>query len=355
MKPYFSIVMPTYGVEKYIEKAILSVQNQTYTDWELIVVDDCTPDQSAQIAAQMAKEDSRIRIVTHQENQGLSAARNTGLQEACGQYIWFMDPDDYVDEDLLATVYQSLQENPAKLVVFGLWEEYYEKDGTFSYRHAIAPKEAFYSNQESLRRQMIYLEQATLYGYAWNKIYDLEYLRSLGLRFENVKLIEDIVFNVEYCMEIDSMNLLPITAYHYQKRLDNSLTNKFVGDYYALHRKRIDILYRQYQLWGMCTEENKQILGSLYGRYILSALQRNCDKRSGMDGRMRRAWFRKVTREDLFQELIPYARATDSRTLPMALRVLRSKSPVLCTAMGRAVYIARNKLPMFYSKVKSAR
>ena len=120
MKPYFSVVMPTYGVDKYIGKAIESIQNQTYSNWELIIVNDCTPDKSAEIATGYAKQDSRIEVVHHEKNRGLSAARNTGIEHAKGEYIWFMDPDDFVDIDVLEKVYASIQKNPAEIIVFGL-------------------------------------------------------------------------------------------------------------------------------------------------------------------------------------------------------------------------------------------
>lgn len=78
MRPVFSVVMPTYGVEKYIEKAIRSVQAQTFENWELLVIDDCTCDQSAEIACEIAKTDSRIRIVHHEINQGLVLQETQG-------------------------------------------------------------------------------------------------------------------------------------------------------------------------------------------------------------------------------------------------------------------------------------
>ncbi|MBS4981627.1 MAG: glycosyltransferase family 2 protein [Lachnospiraceae bacterium] len=355
MKPFFSIVMPVYNVEKYIEKAIESVQSQTFTEWELIVVNDCTKDDSAVKAQRLAETDERIRLIHHQKNQGLSAARNTGEREASGQYIWFMDPDDYVEEDLLQKVYESLKKNKAKLVVFGLVEEYFDENGQFSYSHEIVPKECLYDTKSELRREIIHLEQATLYGYAWNKIYQLDYLRGLSLHYENVKLIEDILFNVKYCMDIDSMNMLAIPAYHYQKRLDNSLTNKFVPDYYALHKKRIQLLFEQYQYWNMCTDQVKSILGSLYGRYIFSALQRNCDVKSGMSAKDRRQWCREVFKSELFQKLIPYGRAKDGRALQILLFVLRRKNVMACTALGRIIYDIKSKNPMTYSKLRSER
>lgn len=353
--PFFSIVMPTYGVEEYIDKAIKSIQNQTYTNWEIIVVDDATPDKSTEIVMEYVRKDARIQVIHHRENKGLSETRNTGLAKASGQYIWFMDPDDYVDSDVLEKVYNSLQKNPAELVVVGLVEEYFDKNRLLSYTHTICPKERYYAEQETMRRDIVYLEQQTLYGYAWNKFYQLDYLKKIGLKYESVKLIEDIVFNIKFCMDIRAMNVLPITPYHYGKRMEGNLTNKFVPEYYKLHRKRIHMLYEQYQYWGMCTEEVKKILGSLYARYILSALQRNCEKQALMTFRLRRVWCEKLFKETLFQELMPYADAMDSKSLSIAIKAFRMQSPQLCLIMGRIIYTARIFLPMIFSKVKSRR
>ncbi len=352
---YFSIIMPTYGVEKYIKKAIESIKAQTFGDWELIIVDDCGKDRSVEIAKKEAQKDERIRIVRHEKNQGLSAARNTGIQEAKGEYIWFMDPDDYVDCDLLEKINASLKKNPAEVVLFGLIEEYYGHKGELEYTHTLCPKEKLYEKQEELRRDIIRLEQATLYGYAWNKVYNLKYLRERGFRYENVKLIEDIQFNVQYFMDIQRLNVLGIAPYHYAKRMESNLTNKFVSEYYELHKKRIELLYDQYTYWGMCNIQVRRVLGSLYGRYILSALERNCDRRSGMGCRQRYQWCKGLFRQKLFQELIPAARARDSRALQLLLVLLRWKNPMLCMVMGRVVYVIRKYLPMVYSKVKSGR
>ena len=286
--PFFSIVMPVYGVEKYIAKAIDSIKGQTFTDWELIVVNDCTKDKSGEIAEEAAKADNRIRVVHHDINRGLSAARNTGITESGGNYIWFMDSDDYVDNSILKSVFDSLQQNPAQIVVTGLSEEYYEPDGKFSYAHEVLPDEHCFTNKKQVRGYIIKLEQSTLYGYAWNKFYNLSYLKEIGIEYETVTLIEDIVFNAVFCMDIESMNTIAAAPYHYAKRLDNSLTNKFVPDYFKLHRRRIEMIYKQYEYWGMCTEQVKSVLGALYARYIVSAVERNCDPRSGMNHKDRK-------------------------------------------------------------------
>lgn len=354
-QPFFSIVMPVYGVEKYITKAVQSILAQTYENWEIVLVDDCTPDQSIHIAQKAAKGDPRIRVVRHEQNKGLSEARNTGIREAEGSYIWFMDPDDYVEKDILEKVKKSLDRNLAEVVMFGLTEEYYNQDGTLEYTHTIAAEEKLFDNQKELRKKVIQYEQETLYGYAWNKIYRLQYIRENSFRYKNVKLIEDIVFNIEFFMDIQRLNVLAATPYHYAKRLSGNLTNKFVPEYFEVHRRRIELLYEQYQYWEICTDEVKQILGSLYGRYIVSALERNCDKRSNMTHSDRYKWCRAVFCQGLFEDLIPKARAKDSKTLSFALLLLRWKRSMLCLAMGRGIHMIRSGLPMVYSKVKSGR
>lgn len=353
--PYFSIIMPVYGVEEYIERAIQSIEQQTFQDWEVIIVNDCTKDKSADIATRYAEKDDRIQIIHHLNNKGLSEARNTGIKTAQGSYIWFMDPDDYVDADLLERVKISLEKNPAEVVLFGLVEEYYNRDGSLEYTHSVSPKEMLCESQHELRRNVMELEQQTLYGYAWNKIYNLEYLREHQFFYENVKLIEDILFNVKFFMDIQRLNLLSFTPYHYAKRLNASLTNKFVSEYFDVHRKRIELLYEQHSYWNMCTEDVCQVLGSLYGRYILSALERNCDKRSGMSHKDRQRWCREVFRQRLFKELIPRAKAKNSKTLSIALVLLRWRRSTLCLMMGRGIHLIRSGMPMIYSKVKSGR
>ncbi|MGC4018009.1 MAG: glycosyltransferase family 2 protein [Muricomes sp.] len=354
-KPYFTIVMPAYGVEKYIGRAILSIQKQTFDNWEIIVVDDCSVDRSSEIACKYAAGDSRIQVLHHETNQGLSAARNTGTDAASGRYVWYMDSDDYADDTLLAQVYASIERNPAQVILFGHVEEYYDKKGHLQYTHTICPKEHYFQTSKELRPYIIELEQETLYGYAWNKFYRLSHIQELKLKYENVRLIEDIVFNIKYFMDIESLNVLPVTPYHYGKRLEANLTNKFVPDYFVLHRQRIEMLFDQFSYWGICTQEVRSILGSLYARYILSALERNCNKQADMSHAQRYQWCRSVFAQGLFNELIPGAKAKDSTSLRVALVLFRWKRAILCLMMGRGIYIIKKCMPMVYSKIKSER
>lgn len=357
-QPYFSIVMPAYQAEQYLCRAIEGIQEQTFRDWELLIVNDCSKDATPVIAEEHAREDARIRVIHQPENRGVSEARNRGLQEAKGKYLWFVDADDEADRHLLDTVWKTLEQQPAQLVIFGLLEEYYSGEGRLEYTNPRAPKEAHLTEQTLVRKEFLSLEQQTLYGYPWNKIYDLAYLRKLGLKFldyrEN-KFVEDILFNIEYCMDIDSLHLLPITPYHYAKRSNESLTNEFVKDYYILHRRRIEALWNQQKYWNQDSPETRSVLGSLYSRYILSALTRNCDKKSEMTGRDRREFCKKIFADKLFEELVTYGKASDSTALKIALAIMKTKNVTCNLAFARMIYLVKTKLPLVFSRVKSGR
>ncbi|MDY5845398.1 MAG: glycosyltransferase family 2 protein [Bariatricus sp.] len=353
-RPFISVVMPVYNVEKYLEKAVSSVMEQSQQDFEIILVDDCSPDKCPEICENLRQKYSKIQVIHHQKNKGLSEARNSGLEIARGKYIWFMDSDDYVENGLFEEAYRSVEENPAKVILFGLTEDYYTEQERLHHSVQIKENSHNYSNAEELRKYVITLEQKTLYGYAWNKFYDLDYLKSIQLRYEKVTLIEDILFNVNYFMDIDSMNVLDYCGYHYNKRMDNSLTSKFVPDYYELHHKRIELIYNQYQYWKLCTDDIKGVLAALYTRYIFSALQRNCDKRAKLTYEGRKSWVRKLYKDKLFEELIPYGK-TDAKLLKILLIILQKKQMAAVLIMGRCIFICKEKLPMIFSVAKQKR
>ncbi|MED1205208.1 glycosyltransferase family 2 protein [Heyndrickxia acidicola] len=116
MNPKISIIVPVYKVENYINKCIDSILSQAFSDFELILIDDGSPDNCGHICDQYAKQDKRIRVI-HQENKGLSSARNTGLAASKGDYIGFVDSDDYIHEDMYRILYHQAEEYKADIAI----------------------------------------------------------------------------------------------------------------------------------------------------------------------------------------------------------------------------------------------
>ncbi len=354
MKPFISVVMPVYNVEKHLEKAAGSFLSQTFADFELILVDDCSPDGSGAICDRLAESDSRVRVLHLPQNGGLSNARNSGMDIAEGRYLCFADSDDYVEPNLLETLRRALERHPVQLIVFGIQEDYYNDQDQLSSTEVVRYPETLCRTAEEVHAHMVHLEEHTLYGYAYNKLYDLEQLRASGVRFQTITLIEDILFNVAYCQQISSMMVLDFTPYHYGKRLDNSLTSKFLPDYFALVSQRVQAVFDQYGSWNACNDEVRRILGNIYVRYIFSALQRNCDPRANMSHADRKQWLRTLYEQPLYRELLPHA-APDSRLVRTMSALLRSRRTGLCLASGRVIYLVKTRLPMLFARVKHNR
>ena len=353
--PFFSIVMPVYGVADYLEQTLQSVAAQTFKDFEVILVDDCSPDASPKICDAWAEKDARITVLHLPKNGGLSNARNAGFSYVRGEYVFFMDSDDVIDDDLLEQVKASLEKNPADVVVFGLSEQYYDRAGVLKQTFPVAAeKDLYLSAQEDVRREVIHMEEKTLYGYAWNKIYRVQPLRESGVVFEKITLIEDIKFNVSYFNFVRSMNVLSTTPYHYLKRIDGSLTNKFLPDYFELNAARVSLVLEQYKNWNMCTDEVRRILANIYVRYLFSALQRNCDKRSNMNHAQRKAWLKQQYETPLCKELLPAVQASGTLFKCMA-KAFCSGNTALCLAIARSIFAVKNTFPTVFSALKQQR
>ena len=354
--PLFSIVMPTYGVERYIADAVADILVQTFRDFELIVVDDCTPDRSIEVVEAVAGDDERVRIVHHPVNRGLSAARNTGIEAAQGTWVLFPDPDDRYEANLLERILDAAEEQDVDLVAFGHVQEYYDGDGSFLYDNVPALVQSSYRQGPELGRAAVALEQQTHLGYAWNKAYRLEIIREADLRFEDdVPLIEDILFNVAYLRHIGAMACISDVLYRYAKRLSGNLTNAFVPNYFELHRRRIQEIRDFVAESGSLDSQAKSTLGALYARFILSTLEQNTDPRANMTHAQRKAWLERLFDEPLFNELVPDAHADDSTSLSTCLTLLNSRNIPSLLALGRAIHVVRSRNTTLYTKVKSRR
>lgn len=355
--PFFSIILPTYNSEAYLANALGDLQDQLFTDWEAIVVNDCSPDGSLAIAQQFAASDQRIRIASHEVNRGLSAARNTGLEAARGRYVWFPDPDDRYDFTLLQSAYNSLQEHDAPVIMVGHVEEYYDAAGQVNrVQEFTFSTEQAHLGKTKLRKHVLEFEKNTHYGYAWNKLYEREYLLQNGFRFtEDLPLIEDIEFNIRVFQNLPGLNVIGVPLYRYAKREAANLTNKFVPRYYEVHRMRIELLRNQLESWNVLDAEAKATLGALYARYILSALERNRQKENGMNRTAQAEWLKGVFADPLFDELVPCAEA-ESGALRMCLKPLQQRNVSKCLTLGGVIHTAKNgALHNVFLKLKAGR
>lgn len=224
-KEKISIIVPVYKVEKYLEKCIASIVNQTYTELEIILVDDGSPDRCGEICDQWAKKDSRIKVV-HKENGGRSDARNAGVEIATGEYIGFVDSDDLLEPDMYQVLFDKLMKYGADIAVCErqtVWEDESQKKQSQSNEFKILDGDA----------ALKLLIGDGISQVVWNKLYRREVIGDI--EFEVGKYYEDEFWSYQVFGRAKKVILMDYVGYYYRQH-----PGSIMAEYYSL--RRLDVI-----------------------------------------------------------------------------------------------------------------
>lgn len=246
MNDLISIIVPVYNVEKYLEKCVKTLMNQSYENIEIILVDDGATDSSGELADSLANNDTRITVV-HKKNAGLGMARNTGLEYATGKYVAFIDSDDYVDVNMIQKLHNALEEYNSDTSYCGYTMEYDSEK--------LVPVPAYYNKQVFLGEEIIdkvLLEMvagkpeapkdAILSMSVWHALYSMDIIRDNNIRFPSERefISEDIIFDIAYLQKSKSVCYINDPLYFYRCNNVNSLTHQYNDNEFARQKKQIE-------------------------------------------------------------------------------------------------------------------
>lgn len=215
-KPLISIIVPVYKVENYLQKCIDSILAQTFTDFELILVEDGSPDNCPALCDAAAEKDARVRVI-HQKNGGLSAARNAGLDAAMGAWIGFVDSDDYIAPEMYEKLYRAVQEAGAELAICD-FVRVDENGCAYTCEHVSIMRPGFTG------RELLKNATDTVIQPAWNKLYHRSIFAQL--RYPVGKLNEDLFLIPEICLRIQKAVMVPDVLYYYVHRSGSIMGGK---------------------------------------------------------------------------------------------------------------------------------
>lgn len=241
--PAISVIVPVYKVEKYIHRCIDSILAQTFTDFELILVDDGSPDSCGKICDEYAEKDSRIRVI-HKPNGGVSSARNAGIDAARGEYLIFVDSDDKVEKHYIEFLYYSLTKSNSDLAISS-----YIRVQNDNYSCHILPSFQLELNELTDDQKILLYKLAKyylIYG-PYNKIYKTDIIRQNDLQFdETMSFGEDLFFVFSYLFNCKSISYINKPTYYYYSNSD-SLLNKYREDRFENSLKINGIVKRFYE------------------------------------------------------------------------------------------------------------
>ena len=213
----FSIIIPVYNVEKYIERCLLSILKQDYSDYEIIVVDDGSKDRSGAICDKFAQKYENITVI-HIPNSGVSNARNTALAKARGEYVWFIDSDDYIETNALEIIESHIEKyDNMDLLIFDaiVVNEEGRELGRITCNLPCGQSMKFETH-----KNFVFANTSL-----WNRIYRTEIIRNNQLLFEhNITIAEDLLFNYKYLLECQNVYYEKDALYYYLQRKNSAMS-----------------------------------------------------------------------------------------------------------------------------------
>ena len=262
--PFFSVIVPVYNVEKYLEQCLESICNQRFENFELLLIDDGSPDRCPEICDKYAMKDARVRVF-HKENQGLVEARKTGVCHAKGEYTIFVDSDDWIDLSMLENCHKHLKDTTVEALVLDYYLDYIQKEEV--YKNYTKP--GFYSERmlkKEIQEKMLYTGEYYKFGIApsvWSKIFKTEILKKVISEIDGkITMGEDMALTYLYLANVKN-DLVVDEAYYHYRYVDNSMSRssgevyfKKLGVMFDWIEKRLDVFdeqqVRTYQAMMLC-------------------------------------------------------------------------------------------------------
>ena len=236
MEPLISVIVPIYNVEKYLNRCIESIVNQTYKNLEIILVDDGSPDNCPQICDEWKEKDNRIKVI-HKENGGVSSARNEGIKNANGEYISFIDADDTIDINTYLNIKNVINQCRSDIIDFG-WQ-YVSKNNEITKNINKLEKNTILSKKyitEVILPPLLNIEDKKyfVFDFVWNKIFKSEIIHTHNILFNDKrKTWEDRIFLVEFLKYANTYYSIDDFFYNYMD-IPNSLSRRYSLDFFEI-------------------------------------------------------------------------------------------------------------------------
>ena len=285
MNPCISIIVPFYKPPKLrFRKCIDSILEQSFIDYEVIIVDDGNPDEYLHILSECEKKDSRIRVI-RQKNGGVSKARNTGLQSARGEYLAFIDSDDFVESSFLEKLYRAIQGND--LAICTVCEQLFPVVDAWNDRRMFFSQPTYYNGLQYI-------------NFSVNKLYRTEIIRGNSILFDSdVKLGEDAIFLSQYYSSCKSIRCIPDWLYHYVPN-NTSAVHRYQSAYWDWEQRVITEQWNAFHQYPLSVQQEQAMISWLF-RKIKGAInyyfyyEKNQDKLNEI--------IRRICSHPLFEQL----------------------------------------------------
>lgn len=350
--PFLSVIIPAYNVEKHLAAAIESALRQTDPDFELIVVNDGSTDKTGAICDAFAAQDPRVRVI-HQKNAGAHAARNAAIELASGEYLYFMDGDDWAEPEMFAAMRATAAKTRAELVIMGFYIDTYH--GTGEPRRVLKTHpDAFYPDAASFRRASIELFDQNLLYSPWNKLFRADRVMSGGHRFP-ATMWDDFPFNLSFIRDVETVAVDSRAYYHFIRGVRVSETARYFPGMGEKREEEHGAMKELFAHWGMAEEPRvREFLARRHIERLFGVLENIVCADSPLSPREMRAAMGEIIRSAEVRENLARVRP---RSLYMRLMVLilSTGRPGLIYALSRTISHVKARWSKVFTYLKENR
>lgn len=345
-----SVIVPAYNAEKVVENCIGSISKQSLKDIEIIAVDDGSKDSTRKVLEKLAEGDNRIRLIKKDKNEGLSAARNSALEIATGEYVGFVDADDWVEEDTFEKMFQ--EGKGADLIVSGYKHDTMEENRKqVNISREVKTQPGYWNKKAEVISRAAYIDTAKMFAYTWNKLYRREIIERKKLVFSKQVLIEDFIFNTEFWNEISTLSVVRCTGYHYVKASKDALTQKFLPDFLQIMNLRFDCMKNLLEKNGVYEENCKEQVANIYIKHAVAGIVRNCSPAGNYSFKEQFDRVKKLLKDTHSKEACQNAKGNSKQERVCNL-VFKSKIALMNLLLGKMIYAMQTKSKTAFDKLK---
>ena len=362
-KPLISIIMPVYKVEKFLMKAVNSILNQSFKDFELYLVDDGSPDKSGEICDDLAILDERVKVI-HQENGGAYKARNAALKKVIGKYVCFFDSDDHLENNMLSDMYNLAENNDADLVISGFYIDTYTSNKeyfTMNYEPVLKDEDvkkgsdvSVYNDKNSFRKDAYKQFEVNMFYSPWNKLYKLDYIKKYNLTFPETYR-DDFPFVVSFIKDVEKVVYTKNKYYHFIRKREESETQKYVKNLYDKREEEHRLVIDLYKYWGLYDDPvSHQMISVRYLDRLIECMINLYNKNSTLTDEERENEIERYLNNENVAECLKYAKPKKLYHKLMYMP-LEKKSVPLCIMMAKFINRVKNNNAKLFNFLKKNR
>lgn len=335
-----TIIVPVYNVERYLQQCIESLINQSYENLEIILVNDGSTDASGEICDKYSSVDNRVKVI-HKKNEGVSIARNTGLKEASGEYIAFVDGDDFLDKDIYFKLFQIINNSKYDLVMCRFYKSFSNRNNVIENEPL---KEGEYKKEEIFKKLILPMignsfkntGKELIMGAVWRCLYKKEIIEKNRIEFPIIKIAEDMLFHLNYLGYCNCVYILEEALYFYRFN-EMSATRKYITSLWETLQTQINMVRKILINFNLLNREIEERLESNTFYFISWCFTNECHPGNPKKYKQILEHINDIKKSDEFKKVFNWKNILNSP--------IKERCIFICIKLGiyKPIYIYNNK------------